>query len=130
MFRAHCFHFYMRWSHHSLHTLLKMNRQKCARFSVNIIHSRIHSLLSMKDEEMNILGVTTVFSESENCLISTLSCRPVLHTCSLEFDKESATSRSKSLSSSTNTSAKTYLSVWHRLLLMMLEKCVKYEEIQ
>ena len=43
-------------------------------------------------------------------VISKLSCRPVSYTCWLDYDQELATAGSKSLFSSTNTSAKTSLS--------------------
>ena len=48
--------------------------------------------------------------ESPKIVISTLSCRPVSHTCSLEYDDESATYGSKSLSSSKIPQLKTSLS--------------------
>ena len=42
VFRAHCLHFYIRWSHHTAYTLLQMNRQRSARLSIHVIHSCFH----------------------------------------------------------------------------------------
>ena len=75
-----------------------VNRQHCAWVSIHTLHSL--SFSSRWKKGRNIWGVTTVFSASKGLktVISTLSCQPVPHTCSLEYDKASSTPGSKSLS--------------------------------
>ena len=58
-----------------------------------------------------LVRLNMMMEESPKRVISTLSYRPVSHTCSLEYDEESATSRSKLLPSSKIPSTKTSLSV-------------------
>ena len=85
----------------------------------------------MKDKEW-IFQVLQLYIQQQRwklSVISKLSCWPVSHTCSLEYDKESAISGSKSLFSSTNTSAKTSLSEQDHRLLTMLQNC-KIDKIQ
>ena len=102
-------------THHEKKKKKKMNRQHCALFSKTYSFSIFHQ--SAKDEERifevprHYCIVSLEASLKTVLLFSQVSCRQVLHACSLEYNQESATSGSKALLSSTNTSAKISLSV-------------------
>ena len=87
---------------------------------------------SVKDEEWISEVLLLYFQhqrESENCYFYTILPTSFTHLLAI-YDKESATSRSKLLFSSTNTSAKTSLIVWHWHLLMVFQKFVQRNSVK